>query len=343
MTTLLCALAFSLVPIHGPSLGYIFDESAGALRPILGIPGAASVGDPIDAGVPLHSAVVSPRQDIALATAGDDQHVLTISLAAGAAPTAQPLDGVPAAPDRIFFSAGGTTAGLYYRSDGTVRLVTGLPNAPIAGPSVNVAVAGGPITALAVSDTGAVLAAGGTDPSSVYLLLAGSDPRLLLSVRHAAGVTFLNHNSDVLIADDLDNKVHLVRDPAGQATAILLGDAESGIDGPVAVAASSDDQRAVVANSGSGAITTLDLGSGAANSIGCDCAPSGLVPMFGSTFRLTGMTSGPLWMLDGDGSDAHTFFVPAGSKAELQAAPSASEPPHLIPPPTGVHRKAGLR
>src|SRR5436190_14394980 len=53
--------------IHAPQLGLVFDEAAGALRPIWGIAGSSTLGDPLPLGVTLKGAVVSPSQDYALA------------------------------------------------------------------------------------------------------------------------------------------------------------------------------------------------------------------------------------------------------------------------------------
>src|SRR5215831_9744405 len=47
--------------LSGPVIGFVFDGSARALRPILGIPGASLVGNPLDVGFALESGFVAPR------------------------------------------------------------------------------------------------------------------------------------------------------------------------------------------------------------------------------------------------------------------------------------------
>jgi len=56
--------------IRGPQLGYVFDESQGILRPILGVPGASRLGDSLSLGVSLTLAEISPKQDYALGGLG---------------------------------------------------------------------------------------------------------------------------------------------------------------------------------------------------------------------------------------------------------------------------------
>ena len=72
------ALTMSAASIEGPHLGLVFDASHKALRPILGIPGAAILGQPLDLGVELHKTAVSPRQDFALATEGEHNRVVVL-------------------------------------------------------------------------------------------------------------------------------------------------------------------------------------------------------------------------------------------------------------------------
>ena len=81
-----------------PLLGYAFDAGAGAIRPLRGIPGAAVLGDVLDAGFPMASAVMAPQQNFALALAADGQPRL-VSFGAGGA--AVPLEGAMATPDRM--------------------------------------------------------------------------------------------------------------------------------------------------------------------------------------------------------------------------------------------------
>src|SRR5229473_779868 len=76
----LAALAASL---EGPRLGLIFDSGAKEFRPLLGIPGAATMGAPLRLTVEIERAWVAPGQDYALAVEKGDGKVLLISLKNG--------------------------------------------------------------------------------------------------------------------------------------------------------------------------------------------------------------------------------------------------------------------
>jgi hypothetical protein len=57
-------------------------------------------------------------------------------------------------------------------------------------------------------------------------------------------------------------------------------------------------------------VTIFDFAGGAATTLECDCAPTG-VARLGSLFRLTDAGSGPVWLVDASASPARLVFVPA--------------------------------
>src|SRR5579864_671775 len=105
---LLGVLGLSVYPcvaqstLTGPTLGLFFDPKAHAIRPIWGIPGSATAGQPVDVGFPLVAGMMSPAQDYALAVLGDGS-MSTITLSPNG-PSAQPISGIAGAPDRMVTS-----------------------------------------------------------------------------------------------------------------------------------------------------------------------------------------------------------------------------------------------
>ena len=152
--------------LSGPTMGLVFDSSQSALRPIRGIPGAATMGDAVNLGIPLASATVSPRQDFALALRTDDSSVVLAR--AGGASAAVP--GARPAPALMVFSPAGTTAALYDSGAGRVQVLTGLPDAAAVQSDVDISALAGPVAALAVDDAGTslFLAAGAAETVSLY-------------------------------------------------------------------------------------------------------------------------------------------------------------------------------
>jgi hypothetical protein len=291
--------------IAGPAIGFVFDGSVHALRPILGIPGAATLGDPLDAGFALSSATVAPRQDSAIVTAADGSlHLLR--LASGAA---EVLCGAcPSTAEDAVFSPSGTAVALY--SAGRVQIVTGLPDAPAAGAAFEV----GSMPRLghrapmappmALSDDGAWLLAS----SSVAVNLFGSNggPRQLLAAGPDAPVAFAPGSHDAAVAAAGGTAVTLFHDVAGASTEQPLT-APDGVRHINALAFSADGSRLYVSSGAEQSVTAIDIASGTSTAAVCDCALSVLVPM-GNVLRLNGLGNGPLWLLDS--AAARVVFVP---------------------------------
>ena len=160
------AAAQSGTALSGPTMGLVFDSSQSALRPIRGIPGAASLGDAVNPGFALASATVSPRQDYALALRADDSSVVLVR--AGGASAA--ITGARPAPALMVFSPAGTAAALYNSGAGRVQILTGLPDAAAVQNDVDISALAGPVAALAVDNAGTslFLAAGAAEAVSLY-------------------------------------------------------------------------------------------------------------------------------------------------------------------------------
>jgi hypothetical protein len=271
------------------------------------------LGQPLDLGDAIESAAISPRQDLALAVASSDSRVLVVSLPSGAVEACECAPG----PDRMVFSPSGDAAALYYGADSTVSILRGAKAAP--GGGFDLSLLPGELTALAVSDAGALLAAfSGGSSGTVYFLEQGNEPRLALSLNRASALAFFAESRDALAADDVDNRLYVIRDTGGRAEVALAATATDGIDGPVGVLAL-ESSRALTANSKSGVITITDLAAGASSAIACGAPPGDLQPLSGSVYRLTAPSPGPIWLLDGNSPDARVVFIPPDASAPAKA------------------------
>ena len=293
--------------VEGPVAGYVFDGGSQALRPVLGIPGASVLGDPVNLGTALASGAVSPRLDSVLAVATDGTFHL-YALNAGSA-SEVPVNGVPFVPERIVFSPTGSAAALY--GGGRIQVVTGLPGAPKPGNNFDISAlltlpAGRGHQTLtgsfAVADDGAyVLVSAG---SGVHLFGAGAAKQLLAA--RGAAVAFAPGTHDAAIAAA---SVMLVKDVGGAATQQLIA-----ADGPgpstVGAAFSADSSKLFVAAAAGQGVTAFDLTAGTSSAIRCDCTPAGITSM-GNLYRLNEVGSAPLWLLDTTATGPRIVFVPA--------------------------------
>jgi hypothetical protein len=297
--------------VAGPVAGYVFDGAAHALRPVLGIPGASILGDPVNLGVALASATVSPRLDSVLAVTADGSfHIFTLS---GGAARDAGVNGITVPPERMVYSPMGTAAALYAGS--RIQVVTGLPAAPVAGNTFDLtallALPGGrghhSLTgSFAVSDDGA------------YLLVAegagvqgfGPGPSRLVVAARGAAVAFAPGSHDAAVAG---LGVTLVKDVGGAASQQAIAP-EDGTHPAVGVAFSTDGGKLYLASAIAQGVTAFDLAAGTRTLIPCNCTPAGITGM-GNLYRLNEVGAAPLWLLDTTASGPRIVFVPV--KASL--------------------------
>ena len=113
-----CSLYGQAGRLAAPLSGFVFDQSAHALRRIQGIPGAALVGAPVEFGFAVSAAYVAPHLDSVFVLAGDGQaHLFRLT---ADAPLESAVDSL-GAPSRVVFSPSGSAAVLY--SPGSVQVV----------------------------------------------------------------------------------------------------------------------------------------------------------------------------------------------------------------------------
>jgi hypothetical protein len=282
--------------VEGPKLGFVYDRQAAAVRPILGIPGAALFGDTL--ATDLKDAVVSPSQNFAIGVTGDDAAVSIYSIREG---TTRLLKGAYAAPDRIVLSPNGSAAAI--RKGSHVQVFAGLPSD--ASPLTEFDVADAP-GALAVSDDGSIVLAAASESggAALYSYDASGTSRRLLTATHIGSVEFLNGSHDAVFADSAENKVFLLRDASDVS---LLAD----IDQPTALAASRDNRKIFVASSASRSLTTISLADGTSVSTACLCTPITLARLQGGdVFRVTDIGDGPSWLFDTSGAEPRVVFIP---------------------------------
>jgi hypothetical protein len=323
--TLAAVLALPASPdsaagIRGPLLGYLWQESSPALRPLWGIPGAALVGTPVQISSILRAAEIAPGQDYAVAIDRDSGEVVVAGLRSG--PKVTLVAGAYPDPSRIVFSPTGTAAALFYAERGLVQLLMGLSSIPVIVTSLDLTLAPGAVTALAVNDGGDLLLAGTSqgDFGSVYLL-GRETARRLAGASHVAGLAFLENSGDALVVDDVRREVLLLLDAAGPAEIRTLAGAQDGLERPVAAAGSGT--QIVVADAGANRLVLLDTAGGVPTLLSCDCSVTGLHRLRSeAVYRITAGSAPIPYLLDATGPEPRVLFV-AADPSERTAPPPA--------------------
>jgi hypothetical protein len=210
-TLILCAATALTAQIRGPVPGFVFDRDTREARPILGIAGAAHLGDP----VALHSEVAAVSPDGAMALVAREDGVDLLSLDSGQAIR---IEGGMAAVDRFAWSRDGATAAAYSKTGRQVQILRSLRTSPAAEGSRDVSEIGGELSALAVSGSRAVLGMTGG------LWIAGADSlERIADVSNPLDIEISRGGQDLFVAESA--RIIEIRDFGG--TASLLPFAES--------------------------------------------------------------------------------------------------------------------
>ena len=201
-----CAI-FAVLPAHAqtplnpqqaeiPLLGMVLDRGAARLRPVYGVPGAATLGDPLDTGHDIQSAAVAASGAYALVLSGANS---AAALLFANGPVEKALDGIPDGASQAILSPSGTAAAFYYSSDRDVKVIAGLPDNPGPVQSFDLSAFPSDSPLFAVSDDGAsLLYSGGT--FEVFVLGGRSGFRRLAMNGVPSALAFRAGSHDALVA-----------------------------------------------------------------------------------------------------------------------------------------------
>jgi hypothetical protein len=290
--------------ITGPLAGYVFDKAAHAMRPVLGLPGASLLGSPMNWRYRVDQAFVAPQLDSAVGVTAEGAFRL-FRMRDGVV-TEMAVGGLAAvgSPYYVAFSPSGSSVALY--GGNRVQLVSGLPDAPVVGGSIDLSATGVP-SALAVSDDARALLVSVND--SIRFFESYGDMGKLIDTAPGALVAFAGGSQDAAVADT-GSGVVLFHDLAGAGASQVIAPPDENGAPFSALAYSADGKSLFLASAASQAVTQLDLGAGSRTLIPCGCSPTVLARM-GSVFRLTELTGDPLWLLDAPETAPRIVFVPA--------------------------------
>jgi WD40 repeat protein len=305
---LVCPVLAGQASLSGPVLGFVFSAPEEALRPLRGVLGSATVGDPVELGVPITDALtVDVRHLVASSEASPELLVLNLETSPA---SVAPISGARARPSLAAASARGTSAAFYYADSQAVVIVTGFPHNPMMSRSVDLSPSG-PLTHMAVSDEGDLLvysiAEGGR--AGVYSWTASSTSSRFVSGADSVGGIAITPNGAAIVTDRDANTVFAVWDVRGGPFQQYLAASGDGVSQPADVAVSASN-TIYVANVGAGNIMVLDSSGHILGARACDCELAGLFPLRDSVFRLTKRLDQTVYLLDAGPTEDRILFVP---------------------------------
>ncbi len=297
---ILTALGLAAQPLRlaGPLSGFVFDSGAAGIRPILGLPGAAYVGDVVAGG--LEWASVAPGGSAALAFREGALYGL------GGLERLEPvwsrIEGALGKPDRAAWSADGSLAVIYSAAAGLAQLIRNPGGAPAAGEPLAI---GPGATALAVDSQGRIVAG---LPAGVYLFAPGEPASLLAPVEGAVAIATAG---DRLWVAGAGGEILEIEDYAGRPKAFLL----ASVPDPVGLAVAPDGKSLFVAGRADRSVEIYDLASRtAAGRLPLAVEPAALEALSAEPLwlvRASAAGSDPLWVLKA-GPEPGLWFVPVG-------------------------------
>jgi hypothetical protein len=281
--------------ISAPSLGYVFDDSAKAIRLISGVPGAAELGAAVSFPDALDSVFVNSRARIGIANTKEGRVALVewtgtprvTLLESGLARVAQASI---SKSGRWIAITDGAAVELWSRSPADLQKTSTFT--PEQGAH-----------ALAVNDEGTVAVAG----SLVSIHKDGS--RVLTGPGDWTAIIFTPNGTDLLAADSSALALTRIRDAATAPSISVVGSLAQKTD---AIVVSADETLAALASAER--ISVLSLASGAVNSVACHCANVRLESLEGNlVLHFADSESGAQLVADADSAEFRITTLLGGS------------------------------
>ena len=292
--------------ITGPILGFVPETSSSSVRPILGIPDASLLGEPLGFGSEVRMVAISPKQDFGVAVRKEDAQFVLIPFRENLEMI--PIFGTATEDSLISISPTGSAVAQLDSDSRRVRLMAG-------SAEFDVSMVPGRITQLGISDDAAValLKSTAEDGDSLWVVDASNAPRQIALDRPGA-FAFFPKRRDVAAIEESNKSVVVIRNVDADATRIPLFSANETIATLSSVAALDDARQVVVADRNTGIIAVVDVETGMASYTSCSCRPTGLFRLKGtSIFRLEDPSQEPIWILDASG-EPRTILIPPASK-----------------------------
>lgn len=305
------------IGVTGPLEGFTFDAPTRTLRAVIGIPGSATFGPAILNRVDFAS--VAPHQNYAIAFEAGACFVVS-GLDSTTVSTPLAFCG-PEQPEAVAWSADGSTAILFSRSKDWAQTITGLPQTPASGFSLNLNALPGALSAIASDPQGKKIAVAMNGTSgAVYLT---TDGQSFVSALQSPNVVALSFSSDGSSLFTLDHTVP-------QLSAVNLNTFSSqnlplaGLADPLSIQPGQDAQAQPLLYVASGSDQLLRIIEVATQQVSAD-VPLNVAPteleIFGSASFIVvarSQLNQPLWLFSASPQPA-SFFVPAiGSDPERE-------------------------
>jgi hypothetical protein len=295
--------------LSGPVEGFTFDPPTQSFRALIGLPGSALFGPALATG--FDSGWVAPHKNYAigfqqgnclLVSSLDSDQISTTSIA-----------GLSGQPEAITWSADGSVAVLYSRTGAWLQVLSGLPDAPQMGASVDLSSLGGSLTAVASDPQGkrTALAMQG-DNGGAFLLTDVQTFAPALPIANPTALAFSEDGASLYVLDGNALQLDVVALSDGSLQTLSL----DGLQDPFAIASGRDSQNRQIAYVASRSDQDFRAYDRATQQLLADLPldfqPTGIVALGRNSFVIAtrSKTQSPLWLFTSAPQPA-VYFVPA--------------------------------
>jgi hypothetical protein len=298
--------------LSGPVEALAYDAPTHSFRAVIGLPGSAMFGpaiaDGFDSGsvAPRKSYAIGFQQDVGILVTGLDSSVSTT-----------PITGLSQQPHAITWSADGSVAILYSKTDHWIQVLRGLPDAPQADAPMDVSTLGGSLAAVAIDPVGKTVAlAIQGDNGGAFLLTGDQSFVSVFPTARPLALAFSVDGSNLYVLDGATSQLAILGVNDWSVQTLPL----DGLQDPFAIGSGLDAQKREVLWVASGTDCILrELDKATLETLldlPLDFEPTG-IQAFGRTSFVIATRSrpeDPLWLLSNSPRPA-AYFVPAAPAA----------------------------
>jgi hypothetical protein len=305
----------STTAVSVPTLGFIASQAPARLQPILGIPGAARLGNPLLLPATVTQIHIAPGHAYALVEQAPGNPLALVLLQGITTQTRnlplRPIMGALSQIDILAFSPMGTSAVLYSRQTNQLQVLTGLPKLPQLYLNVpNLAIPYGPQKVAVSDDAQAVLVSDAA--GSVYSVSRNAAPVPVNHSPEISALAFVAQSRESIICDRTLNTMSFLRDST--ARSVALGPATNDICQPEAAASTTDGKTVLLACPAQHAVLSIDRASGLTRVHNMSNSPSALEPLgVRDVFLMSPPENGTYWLLAWGPDGPVTSFIAAAS------------------------------
>jgi hypothetical protein len=293
--------------VRGVVSGYVVDGRSSALRPVVGIPGSAYLGDAVALPWGITAGKAKANRDLAIVISNEQPAQVYILRGLSGTPSILSLDGALAGADRIALSADGGSAAIVDSVQGQIQFLTKLNGTPVVSQPVPIAI-GAVITAVAISNSACAIVGAPGQLDAVSAANPGAMiPLYQQAAFNPAGIAWLD-NQKLAVADSGQNQVLLFADATGTAPVILL-DSSAGVNAPVGIVGI-DSSTIALGNAGGLIVASTDS-SAAARAFALPLPPSILAALDTPSILISNLPGDlPLLLIDVQ-QNFSAYFVPS--------------------------------